>query len=338
MTGLPVRAAPGQDTGSLFIRVEDRARLGNRDRVVVQNPVTRADREIYRSDGYIPDAVALSPDGREVSFVEILSGKRPREERVVVLDLSGAVVRIETAVDRTVWQYTWCGDGRLAILTGGTREETKPKPVSLDLVDVHTGAKDHFEGVERPWRIYWASFDSSLYIKSAPPAGASGPAAVPPVYRYHAPSRRLSLTTHRAFFFSPDGKYYFEPSVEGGPFRVYRRTDDRDVTATLILPAEQTMWGPEGGWMPGAHHVLVFIEKPPRREIQRGQRRAPGRLIDPTVPQVYPDRWNLAVDAETGQVIDRFQGDIGAGWRTNSPALPVERRAGVELVPPPQRP
>ena len=45
----------------------------------------------------------------------------------------------------------------------------------------------------------------------------------------------------------------------------------------------------------------------------------------------------IAVDAETGRIIDRFQGDIGAGWKTNASALVVERRTGVELVRPRRR-
>lgn len=136
-------------------------------------------------------------------------------------------------------------------------------------------------------------------------------------------------------FFSPDGRYYFDTGVyeASGSFRLYRTANDQDVTAQLAVPRHHL--GPEGGWMPGSDHVLVFIEKPPPRkpgppetgDTARGFRGAR------RMPQVYPDRWNLTVDAETGQVIDRFQGDLGAGWKTNAAALPVERRTGIALVP-----
>ncbi len=87
--------------------------------------------------------------------------------------------------------------------------------------------------------------------------------------------------------------------------------------------------------MPGADHVLIFTEKPPPQAPkvrQPGDRRFVG--TETRAPRVFPDRWNVTVDAETGRVINRFQGDIGAGWKTNARALPVERRAGVELLPP----
>src|SRR2546422_5750742 len=35
-----------------------------------------------------------------------------------------------------------------------------------------------------------------------------------------------------------------------------------------------------------------------------GQRREPARRIDPNAPQLYPDRWNVALDAETGQIVE----------------------------------
>ena len=86
--------------------------------------------------------------------------------------------------------------------------------------------------------------------------------------------------------------------------------------------------------MPGGGHVLIFMEKPAPQAPRPGQLGDTLRRIDPRMPRVYPDRWNLAVDAETGRVIERFQGDIAVGWKTNAPALPVERRRGVELFRP----
>jgi len=140
---------------------------------------------------------------------------------------------------------------------------------------------------------------------------------------------------HRGIFFSPDGKYYFDAGVyetSGRSFQLFRTADDQDVTARLAVARHHL--SPEGGWTPGADHVLVFIEKPapqPPKPPTPGERvvLVPG----PPRPRVYPDRWNVTVDAETGRVISRFQGDVRAGWKTNAPSLPVERRGGVELIP-----
>src|SRR5258708_11977139 len=93
--------------------------------------------------------------------------------------------------------------------------------------------------------------------------------------------------------------------------------------------------GAGGGWWRGADHGVVFIEKAPPQPPRDGPRR-PGVRMAPGKSQVYPDRWNRLVDAERGQVIERFQGDIGAGWKSYPPRLPVERRDGGGLLPRPR--
>jgi len=210
-------------------------------------------------------------------------------------------------------------------------------PPGLSLIDLRTGSTvAHVDGLRFPEQLYWAAFDSSIYIKDVPnvPPGTRGP--VPwPIYRYHVPSGRLTPTTHVGVFFSPDGRYYFDRGVReaSSSFQLYRTDNDHDITATLAVPRDHI--GPEGGWLPGADHTLVFIEKAPPPPPRDGPRRPAVRMA-PGTSQVYPDRWNLLVDAETGQVIERFQGDIGAGWKSYPPRLPVERRDGVGLLPRPR--
>ena len=337
---LPDAVRP-QDAVPVLVRVEDRTRVGARNRVVQRDPRTGADREIYASQGYIPYQLAVSPSGQYVSFIEV-DGSQPKR-RLVVVELSGRTVRIlgESAVHapRGIREHVWCcGPDKLAVIVGSVGEpgalgEATKLPAGVSVVDVRTGADVVIAGVWRPEQVYWTTIDTSLYIKGAPqvPPGTRGSVRWP-VYRYHVPTGRLSLTTHRGVFLSPDGKYYFDRGSEPGLFRVYRTADDEDVTTVLTVPADQVQWGYEHGWMPGADHVLIFIPGSSRPEPKPGQRRKPPQLMDRNVPQLYPDRWNVAVDAETGRVIERFQGDIGAGWKTNSRALPVEGHGGVELV------
>lgn len=348
----PVSVANAQDTIPFLVRVEDRGRVGPRDRIVIRDPQTGADREIYRarhSQGHLPYPVTLSPDGHYLAFMEVLSQTGDGKVRLTVLDRSGQIVRLlgESSVwaARGIREHLWCcGPHILAIVVGRRAPSELPSgessdmPPGISLIDIRTGATvTHLDGLRFPQHLHWAAFDSTLYIKDVPdvPPGTRGPVTWP-IYRYHVPSARLIRTTHVGTFLSPDGRYYFDPSVEGSEFRLYRTADDQDVTQRLALPKEQIKWGPEFGWMPGADHVLLFIDKPARPEPQPGQPRQRARLMDRNVPQLYPDRWNLAVDAETGGVIDRFQGDLGAGWKSHPPMLPVERRTGVEFVRPPR--
>src|SRR6266516_2369292 len=284
-------------------------------------------RHARRSNGRRPGGI---PVGRRHS---ISGGTVPRWRpgSVRVLGESGLYG------ERGVRDYTWCcSSAKLAIITGVVGEAVRPVAESLYVVDVQAGAEQFIEGVPRPLQVAWAAFDSSLYIKCAPPPEARGKPGDPasPVYRYHVPSGRLSRTTHRGIFFSPDGNYYFDVRwAEDSGFRLYRASDDENITSRLALSPRQL--GPDAMWALGAGHVLVFIEKEPRApEPKPGRQPDRFQLTDRHAPLVYPDRWNVEVDAETGRVIDRFQGDIHAGWKTNAPTVPVERRSGVELVRP----
>lgn len=348
---LPPRAAHQQEMGWVLVRVEDRTGLGHRNRLVMRDLGTGRDEVIYRSQGHIPFEAVVSPDGRYVSFLEVVGPSGSPKQRLVVIELSDRSVRSfgETAVYgvRGIREHVWCcGPEKLAILTGtlgepGPIDETGGLPLGVFVIDVRTGAQVGIEGVGLPQQMHWAPFDSSLYIKGAGQAvpGTSGPVTWP-VYRYHVPSSRLSLTTHVGVFFSPDGRYYFDTGVgEGsGTFRLYRSVDDADVTGRLRIPRRHLDLtdGTRPEWMPGADHVLILIDKPSQGEVpETPPRQGPGRIrrIDAGAGLVNPDRWNLAVDAETGRVIERFQGDIRAGWKTNAPAVPVERQGGVvELI------
>lgn len=343
---LPVSyAAHAQDTIPLLVRVEDRTRVGPRDRVVARNPRTGADREVYRSEGHIPYPVTVSPNGRYLSFTEVVSQVGAGKRRLTVIDLSGRIVGLlgESSIYavRGIREYLWCcGPDTVAIVTGSLSDEggtgkSTTLPHGLSLVDVRAGAALPIKGLRFPLQVHWAAFDSSLYIKDSPDAapGARAP-TVYPIYRYHVPTRALSRTTRRGIFFSPDGKYYFDTGVsEGwGRFQLYQAADDRDVTDKLAVPRHNL--SPEGGWVAGADHLLIFIEKPAPRPPGPPQRGDRVRLIDPTTSRLKPDRWNVLVDAGTGRVILRFQGDIGAGWKTHAGGLPVEKRTGVEVIRP----
>lgn len=326
--------AIGQGPIPVLVRVGDRGRIDTRKRVVRYDVSRRREQEIYRSDGHILGEVALSSDGSYASIVEVVQAPAGPELRLVVLDLSGHVVRIvPQGGDRGVREYAWCCDqSKIAVITGVLGEPPTFMPESASVIDVRTGAERQLQGIWRPQQIYWAGFDTSLYIKGAPPPSARGVAGAQwPVYRYQFQSGRLSASTHRGVFFSPDGKYYFDPVPSD--FRLYRTADDRDVTETLRLPPEQIRWGPEGGWMPGADHVLIFIEEPVAPIHKPGQPRERARPLDTDAPRALPTSWNLAVDAETGRVIDRFEGGL-TGWKTNVPALPLERGTRVEFYQP----
>jgi hypothetical protein len=306
--------------------------------VVLRTEPGQVDREIYRSSGEIPGDVVVSAEGLYVSFVEFLPGQSGSSlTQLVILDLAGQVIRkIQSEEGRGIRGYVWCcGVGKIALLRGSNREDQTFRPETLSIVDAATGMEEPLQGIWRPYQMHWAAFDSSLYVKVIPRPGEPGSTSADfIVYRYHLPTRQLSLTSRHGVFFSPDGLYYYDAATEEPGFRVFGTADDRDITSIVMPPENEVALRPTGDWMPGEGHVLLFIETQPHpAQPGRARRSHPVRL-DARVPQIYPDRWNRAVDAENGRVIERFQGDIGAGWKTNARELPVERGIGVEIVRP----
>jgi len=294
------------------------------DQVMLYDPVTRKQRAIYQSNGHIPGEVSISPDGMYASFVEAFTvSPGVVRNRLVVIDVRGALVR--AIDDKPVGTYSWCcGTGIVAVITGPPTEDGDVgfSPDALYLIDISTGAAQGLEGIlGLPYQLHWSSVDSALYIKTLPTASGAK------IYRYDAQTQRLVLTPHKGVFFSPDGLYYFDWHTQGFGFHLYRAADDVEITGQLAAQI-----GPEIRWVPGAGHVLVFIEKPVRGPSKTD---SPGRVVATDRSQrVAQDRWNRAVDAETKRLVQRFQGDIKAGWRTSAPVLPIEGRAGVELIPP----
>lgn len=322
----PVTIA-AQDSEPVVVRVESRSPL-QRNRVVRYSVGTRSTKELYRSEGLIPRDVTVSPDGRYLSFVEVI-GPRPRRPRLVVLELS--TNRVHT-MDLEVRVSTWCcGGGKLAVVTGPPFEGGIGfLPERLLILDMESGTQDTLAGVAHPYQLHWAPFDSSLYIKSAPGPEARGlPASRSVVHRYDPSAGRISPTQRRGIFFSPDGRYYFDSPGEGTGFKVYRSSDDREVG--WALPKEFDSEGPEGEWMPGSDHALVFIEREPLPQ-RAPQRTEPPRRVEPGAPRENPRDWNVVVEAETGRVTSRFQGSLRSGWKSNAKALILVRPGGVELI------
>jgi hypothetical protein len=309
-------AAPVTQMAAPVVRRDRVGRTGY-DEVRSYDVATRAPRAIYRSAGRIPEEVEVSPDGRYVSFIEaVTSSSGVSRRRLVVIDPRGTMIR--AIEDTPVGTYAWCcRSGMVAIIGGEPHEDGHIgfTPETLRLIDVTTGVTQPLAGIEGPpYQLNWTAADSGLYIKTLPTGGTWR------VYRYDARSGSVVLTSRKGVFFSPDGRYYYDWYTAGVGFHLYRAVDDVEVTGELASQATRYT-----RWMPGGGHVLVVGEKPPT-----DAKPSPVTVVD---PDAALERWNLAVDAETKRVTERFQGDIRA-WRTSGPALPVERRGGVAFVAP----
>jgi hypothetical protein len=222
----------------------------------------------------------------------------------------------------------WCCErAKLAVITRQPREGTVPD--ELLIVDAESGNVVTVKGVSVPWQLHWAAFDSSLYVKTWPGPEANGSLNVKAVVYRRDVSGRLHRTTRRGIFFSPDGQFYFDSPTPTGGFQTYRSSDDREMQ--WALPKEVDARAPRGEWVPNSDHALVFTEReifsPPMRPTD------PPRVVQPGAWRENVQLWNVMLDAETGVVMDRFQGGLRSGWSSNAKALVLLRNTGPELVP-----
>src|SRR6266516_2908963 len=275
----PLHAVQRRDSVPVLVRVEDRTRVGPRNRVVMRDARTGADREVYRSDGDIPFQVALSPDGDRVAF-----------ESWAKADCTESVASETTpgVAARPSWQSSRAWSGK--------RLGPWPKACTWSM------SKPELSSLLRAFRARCRSpgrRSTVRCISSAPPRPKPAGSRVIQRQRCIATMSRVVAC-------------------------LAQRTEASSSPPTATITS-----------MFGGLRIPVFIEKEPRApEPKPGRQPDRFQLTDRHAPLVYPDRWNVEVDAETGRVIDRFQGDIHARWKTNAPTVPVERRSGVELVRP----
>ncbi|MBI4558784.1 MAG: PD40 domain-containing protein [Candidatus Hydrogenedentes bacterium] len=149
-----------------------------------------------------------------------------------------------------VYRFAWCPDGKfLAYITGRARDgRFTPTGVWIYEVGKAPGSLILSDGAE----VSWAEFDGMLYILAYSPAG-------PVVYKYSPSDKRLSETNYHGIWFSRDGKYYYFTSNEGGPFRLYLRESNEDITGNFEF-LEKEMWPAiPRGWLDNSRLVFPAI-------------------------------------------------------------------------------
>ncbi len=297
--------AVGQDTDYFAYRVEDRhavlrisLQTGERDTIAI-------------SDHYIPThTLRVSSTGELVGFLEKVGKDFFASTRLVITDPAGERIRV---INQNVQRFEFCcGHDKVAIIEGQTAEGGYGFiPEELVVVDV-AGNRTPI-GVPNPYELSWSAFDSSLYIKSISREGAQ-------VYRFHAPSGEVTLTSRHGIEFSSDGGYYIDAEVTAGT-RLFQTEDDVDVTASL--PAQ--LAGNIPSWVHGSNHILSYtvplVTESASGEIKLRRADETSRLS----MRVY------LVDAATGRIIESIDGHSSTGWVSASPGVLIDLQGSVRL-------
>lgn len=312
-------AQPPQQQAPLVL-----AKLEARKVVTVIDRTTRVERRVYETSAQALTDLTVSPRSTYLAVLEHHeAGSGLYEPRVVVLTADGNVVWRSA---HEAHRYTWCCDGSSLAYVAGRDNESDLGfvPEGLFILDAASGEERLVPGLEKAYVVHWASFDTSLYVRSTGPV---------PVYRYQVQTGSLTPSPHLDILFSPAGDYYLHfPDDESRP-RLRDARSDREVAfpdpALMGVPG---WWVDRGdhtdelrliGWALESGNVLLFTRS---KAVAIGQAPPGGARLARRQPIEH-----FLYDVERRRIVRRLSGEIPA-WSAPPGALPVLSKGRIDVI------
>lgn len=204
------------------------------------------------------------------------------DSRLVLVGINGSTL----ASISHVYRFAWHPNGRqIAYITGAYDEDGvgfNSTGTWIFNLDLNESTKIFNGGYD----INWAEWDQNLYIDTY----SSKQSSTARVMRFSPSSGRLAETAHEGIHFSPDGRYYYRASTEGGDGgQVFRTDGDAPISANLSFNApDRIRRGAVKGWF-GSDALIVASPLPGEQNVDylvdigdassATKRRAPGRIF-----------------------------------------------------------
>lgn len=212
-----------------------RDKTADKRSLYILNTGTGEKREIYHSLGAIGE-FEMSPDGTYVAGSERTS--ESPEKSLFVITTEGELVLKVTGV----YRYSWAPDGgSIAYIVGNYREGGlgfTPSSIWVYQMKESVARKLPCLGHD----LSWAERDNCVYVWAIEPGKGDC------VYEYSPTDGQAIESTHKGIDFSPDGKYYYAPQYEGGPFRLFLSATDEEITNRVRCVPIDDDFGPSG-WL-----------------------------------------------------------------------------------------
>ena len=159
---------------------------------------------------------------RMVAGTEVMD-RYYENSRLIILDADGR--RVGDPID-AVRDYAWSPAGDKVVYVTGDYYEGGVGFLSTGtwILDVSSGSTKKIH--ESGWGVTWAEWDRRIYTLEL----SGQPARV---LRHRADGGDVGepeTTSHQGMFFSPSGRYYFDPARDGEPTRIFETSGDRDAT------------------------------------------------------------------------------------------------------------
>jgi len=206
---------------------------------------------LYSTSGDIGRNIAWSYDGSYLAFLvsgtltDAHGGDADSSQHLVVVTPEGKPVKVVP----NVRYYRWSpSKSEIAVLIGSQIEGgLEFDPTKTCTIDISTG-----EEIEIPvlaYDLYWASHDNRIYFY----------VLHNPVVVFDPEDRTTTATPYHGIYFSPDGSYYYCPSMEGSPFYLYRTENNELVKSSNPILQKEILF-PEG-WLEGTNCLVVWDYK-----------------------------------------------------------------------------
>lgn len=144
-----------------------------------------------------------------------------------VLNLDGDML----ASISDVQAYSWGPNGHQIAYITGTEYEGGFGFLSTGAWIYNVATQKTVSIYPSGYDIQWANWDGNIYIYDPFNEEFSGT----PVFEFDTAMQRLTATSHRGIYFSPDGRYYFAQGYEGSSLRVFETDTEDEIDVDLLF-------------------------------------------------------------------------------------------------------
>jgi len=213
---------------------------------------------IYRSNQPHIHSLSVSPDNKHIAFIEQSNPSYDTDSYQTqpntdlrIIDFAGTTIRI---IEEDIVRYVWSPDGnRLAYVTFDPCDPDYAYKCPTGAWVHDLLASETIKIKDSMTEIFWANFDSTLYLLNRDSVFAWKPGFPEPI-----------LSNHLGIYFSPDGRYYLRLwKDENDPIQLFSTANDQKMNLPTHLGG---LWGthdlnPPHGWAYNSAHILLFIKE-----------------------------------------------------------------------------
>jgi len=161
--------------------------------------------------------------------------------------------KLITKLPNNILEYVWSPKGdKIAYIVGKYIYAETPLPIPSEVAkgvwiyDLKTHTKKLID--IDAYLLAWPAFDNNLYIDNTSRQGN--------IVRYRPDTGKLEPTPYKGLNFSPTGRYYFIPSIEGEAWRLFQRDPHGELKDIELDIDKNANTSAVHQWLSDGHSIL----------------------------------------------------------------------------------